>query len=191
MESRYQAALAAYRTGDAERTRELADAVISDAPDSPEGLSLRLLRARAFEFGGYPDGIQLQKAYEDYRDLELRTDVAGSEVLLGAARVLFDIDAARNELEIERLCKAAIRQDGSAHGYMMLGFLNEKVRKNHCAARRNYMAAFARGLSWGARYAAKSHGLQEHKLKSVALHVVATLASPLLALVKGVRGPFS
>lgn len=187
----YERAMKAFEEGDEALTQALVDQVILEEPSSPDGLSLRFLRGNAYEWGGYPGGIDLQKAYADYKYLEQWTPTLGSDVLVAAARVLFDINGDKNKDEIDRLCKKAVGIDGHVHAKMLLGLLNQKVLLNSREARRWYLSAYFGGLPWGLRYFADSHKTDGNLLLASLAHLVATLTSPILVMRGGVRGAFS
>ncbi len=186
----YSRAIEAYRSGDLVETKALIDAVVADSPSSPEGLALRFLRGNAYEWGGYPGGVNLEKAYTEYRGLEQWAKTLGSTVLVSAARVLFDIDGKIHRYEIEKLCLEAIAIDGHAHAKMLLGLLSEKVLGEPVQARRWYFAAYLSGLPWGLRYYADSHKRAGNLARSAFWHLVTTITSPILVLVGGPRGAF-
>lgn len=190
MSSLFDTALAAYESGDAEATKELVDGAIAQLPEA-EGIALRVLRARAYEFGGYPDGIDLNKAYLEYRDLEEWTSSLGSEALVGAARVLFDQDGEKNKDEIMRLCLKAIGIDRHVHAKMILGLLSDKVLHDRRSARKWYFSAYLGGLPWGLRYFAKLHAKDGNFIRAYFSHALASVTSPFLVMLHGARGPFS
>lgn len=183
-------ALAAYESRNAAMTKEIVDRAIETLPDA-EGIAFRLLRARAYEFGGYPGGTNLSKAYADYRGLERWTPTVGSEPLVGAARVLFDQDGKANASEIQRLCLKAIGIDGHVHAKMILGLLHEKVLHEVESARKWYLSAYWGGLPWGLRYLARTHSKCGNRSRAVLLHALASATSPFLIMANGARGPFS
>lgn len=187
----YDAAIEAYESGDAESAKRMIDQVIDRSPDSPEGISLRHIRARAYEFGGYPGGVDLDKAYLDYHHLEKCSSTVGSDALVGAARVLFDLDGAKNKEEIQRVCLKAISSDKNVYAKMLLGFLNEKVLMDSKVARKWYLSAYFGGLPWGLRYFADSHSKDGNKVRAAVCHALTSITSPFLVLIFGVRGVFS
>lgn len=189
--SAYDRAMKAFEEGDELRTQALVDQAISESPSSLDGLALRFLRGNAYEWGGYPGGVDLRKAYEDYRALEQWTPALGSDVLVAAARVLFDIDGDENRKEIDRLCKKAVNIDGHVHAKMLLGLLNQKVLGDSGEARKCYLSAYFGGLPWGLRYFADSHKSDGNFLTASVAHLIATLTSPILVMRHGVRGAFS
>jgi len=183
-------ALAAYESGDAETTKKLVEDGISRLPES-DSIALRLLRARIYEFGGYPEGADLEKAYREYHALERLTDGLDSEVLVGAARVLFDLDGDKNKGEISRLCQDAIELDGHAHAKMILGLLNEKVLKDRSNARKWYLAAYMSGLPWGALYLSRLHAADQRYFRASFLRMLMSATKRLLTFLVGKRGPLS
>lgn len=186
----YNNAIRAYKSGDDDSAKKMIDAAIEYAPESEDGLSLRFIRARAYEFGGYPGGIDSGKAYEDYKFLEEWTSLFESNALVGAARTLFDLDGNSNEIEIRRLCFRAIKIDNSVYAKMILGLLYDKVIKNNKSARRWYLSAYISGMPWGLRYFANSHAKSGNGLRAMAAHLVTSITSPFLVLFFGARGPF-
>lgn len=188
--STIEAALAAYEAGNDKATKELIEGGIGKLPEE-EAVPLRLLRARVYEFGGYPEGIDLGKAYNEYRYLQQWTNVLGSEAIVGAARVLFDLSAERHREEINNLCHKAIDMDGHVHAKMLLGLLSEKVLNDRSAAKRWYLSAYFGGLPWGLRYLARLHAEEGSFVRASLLHMLTSITSPFLVLRYGVRGPFS
>jgi hypothetical protein len=189
--SAYNEAMRAWAAGDAELAKELVDRALEEDPTSVDGLSLRFLRANAYEWGGYPGGVDLHKAYLDYKALEEWTPSLGSEALVCAARVLFDIGGEDHREEIQRLCLKAVRIDEDVHAKMLLGLLNQRVIGRPSEARRWYLAAYRGGLPWGLRFYARSHKEEGHMILAFLAHVLASLTSPLLVFLKGARGPFT
>lgn len=181
----------AFENGDVALTQELVDQEIKQAPSSLDGVSLRFLRGNAYEWGGYPGGVDLHKAYADYKALEEWTPNLGSDVLVSAARVLFDIDGEANKDEILRLCMKAVNLDNHVHAKMLLGLLNQKILRDSKAARRWYLSAYLGGLPWGLRYFADSHAYDGSKFIGSLAHLVATITSPFLVIANGARGAFS
>jgi hypothetical protein len=189
--STYDRAMKAFEAGDAESTQALVDPAIENTPSSLDGVSLRFLRGNAYEWGGYPGGVDLEKAYADYKALEEWTPTLGSDVLVAAARVLFDIDGTKNKDEIQRLCKKAINLDKHVHAKMLLGLLNQKVLMNSREARKWYLSAYFGGLPWGLRYYADSHKHEGRTVIASLAHLFATISSPFLVMLTGARGAFS
>ncbi|HRP71436.1 MAG TPA: hypothetical protein PK743_02230 [Luteimonas sp.] len=187
----YKQAMEAFRRGDADLLQSLIDPVIEADSSSPESLGLRYLRGSAYEWGKYPGGADLNKALVDYRTLESWAPTIGSEVLVAAGRILFDMNERGNADEIERLCIRAIELDRSVHAKMLLGLLYEKVRMDSVSARKWYLSAYLGGLPWGLRYFARSHAKQGDRVRSMLAHIAATVTSPILVLMNGARGPFS
>lgn len=187
----YDRAMKAFEAGDAELTQALVDPVIERTPSSLDGVSLRFLRGNAYEWGGYPGGVDLHKAYADYKALEEWTPTLGSDVLVAAARVLFDIDKEKNKDEIQRLCLKAVNIDKHVHAKMLLGLLNQKVLMNSTEARKWYLSAYFGGLPWGLRYYADSHKHDGNSVIASLAHLIATLTSPFLVIFNGPRGAFS
>jgi hypothetical protein len=184
------AALAAYESGNEEDTEKLVNDAIARLPEA-EGIVLRLLRARAYEFGGYPGGVDLSKAYVEYRAVEDWTPSIGSEALVGAARVLFDLDAEENKDEIMRLCVKAVRVDRHVHAKMLLGLLHDKILHDRKSARKWYFSAYMGGLPWGLRYCARLHTKDGNYIRAFFFHALTSITSPFLVMLNGAQGPFS
>lgn len=187
----YDRAMKAFEAGDVELTQALVDQAIEERPSSLDGVTLRFLRGNAYEWGGYPGGIDLDKAYADYKALEEWTPILGSDVLVSAARVLFDMDGQENKDEIERLCLKAVSIDQHVHAKMLLGLLNQKVLMNSKKARKWYLSAYRGGLPWGLRYYADSQKNDGNSVIASFAHLIATLTSPFLVIFNGARGAFS
>ena len=181
----------AFEAGDSELTQALVDRAIEERPTSLDGISLRFLRGNAYEWGGYPGGINLDKAYADYKALEEWTPTLGSDVLVSAARVLFDIDGEKNKDEIRRLCRKAVDIDRHVHAKMLLGLLNQRILMNSKEARKWYLSAYFGGLPWGLRYYADSHKHDGNRAVASFAHLIATITSPFLVIFNGARGAFS
>ena len=131
----------------------------------------------------------MQKAYEDFLIVKEHADQYGSDGLLGCARVLFELDGEKNLNQIISLCKKAIERDSNVKAMMLLGRVNERIIKDGKTARCWYLRAYRRGLPWGMRFFARSHANDGNYIRSIFGHLVATITSPFLVMVHGVRSP--
>jgi len=179
----------AYLLKDFVSAKKLLDQVIEGASDSAEEFGARYLRARGYEDGHFAGGIDLEKAYADYAVLAKAPEIAGSEGLVGRARILYEWDAVANQSEIMTLCDEAAKL-GNVKAMMIMGQLNEQVFFDDETARRWYMRAFKSGLPWGMRYIARSYARNGCAIRAFFAHLAASLASPFLTLRFGVRSPF-
>lgn len=153
----FESAKLAYAAKGYARALPLLDAILEKSPESPEGLGARHLRAMAYEFGNTPQGVALGAALEDFRVLSDKSDVVGSSGLVGAARVLCQMDLGGRVDEIRSLCLQAMEMDGSTAAMMLLGFLSLEADGDVGSAKKWFMSAFRGGSLWGLRYLAAAY----------------------------------
>ena len=187
----YDLAIALFKDGKTKDAALVIDRVIEAAPLSEEALHLRLIKARAIEYGEWPNGPDQKRAHHEYSLLEpwvevLRED--GLNVYLGAARTLYRLDRTTNASEIERLLRAALDSGENPHVRMLYGLLNETTLLDDRAARKHFLKAFRMGLPWGLRYYARSHISARHFIRGILGHIACTILSPLMIIVFGAKG---
>jgi TPR repeat protein len=180
----------AYRARDFGRAIVLLGEIVSSSPHSPEGLASRHLRAMAYEVGNAPGGVNLNEALQDYRELAERVDVVGSVGLIGAARVLCELDLEGSVKEIERLCSRAIELESAPAARMLLGYVASEVHRDQAEARKWFLSAFMKGSPWGMRYFAAAHWKDRNFLRGAFFHIVSAMAWPVLSLLRTTSTPY-
>jgi TPR repeat protein len=184
--NQFDLAKSSYLRGDFATAKPHLDEIIESDPISPYGLGARYLRAR-----GYEDGYFGQKdpkaALSDYRVLMGRSDLYGSDGIVGVARILFEIDRSNNKEEISALCAKAIELDKNPKAMMILGLLSEEELRDFSSAKKWYLRAYTQGLPWGMRYFARLQCKQSNFLRGSLAHGIATVTSPFLVAIFGPR----
>jgi len=179
----------AYSKGQFAKAKELMDELIAVDPTSPEGLCAFYLRARAYEDGRF-GSREPAKALLDYQVLVDHAELFGSDGMLGYARVLVHEDARANREQAADLLTRAIAMDANLKAMMVLGRLRELGFDDPAGAAKWYLRAYRRGLPWGLRFYARVQAREGRRLWALACHMVATLTSPWLVLIHGVRSPY-
>lgn len=180
----------AYRARDFERAIVLLGEIIANSPQSPEGLGSRHLRAMAYEVGNAPGGVNLNEALNDYRVLAERVDVVGNVGLIGAARVLCELDLEGSVEEIRRLCLRAIDVEAAPAARMLLGYVASEVNRDQKEARKWFLSAFMKGSPWGMRYFAAAHCKERNFVRGALFHIVSAMTWPVLSLLKKTSTPY-
>ena len=190
IDSRYDRAKNEYRSGNFDQAKLLLDQVIAERPSSPRAMAAHYLRGRGFEDGRFSQGLNLDKALEDYLALLSGGTIARNRALVGCARVLYTKDREANMGKILELCLQAVNEFSNPKAMMWLGVLHETTIKDSALAAKWYLSAYRRGLPWGMRYYARLQEKEGRTVRSLLAHLLATASSPLLVLLNGQRSEF-
>lgn len=184
------AAVSAFFNDDSATLLRELELLIQNEDAAAPNFAARLLRAYAYEFGKFPEGVNIDLALEDYRFIIRRAEQLTSHELTGAARMLFVLDAAEYSEEIESYCLKAIEIDSSLWARMLLGELYVRVRGDTRRGRRWFLSAAARGSPWGLWHAARTFGIEGRPLLKAWVSLAAFLIAPVFRIVSGRSGPF-
>ena len=179
----------AYARGDFIKAKALIDSLIDIAPLSPQGLSARYLRARGYEDGLFGE-VKLNLALHDYKILMDHSDLCGSDGIVGYARVIFNKNQDCNKERAAKLLLRAVELDSNVKAMMMLGLIYDEGFDDSLAAGKWYLKAYRHGLPWGLRYYARLQSKKGRRFLAFLSHLIASLTSPVLVALKGVRSPF-
>lgn len=166
--------------------RSIIDKIIEQSPESPEGISSRHLRASSIEAEEYSKN-DIELAKEDYLFIDEHANVYSPEGALGYVWIVMKQESADVQQCLDLLKKNW--KHGDSRVYMLTGLVYEELSKDYSNACKFYLKAFFRLQPWGLRFYAKLKVKQKKYLVGYFSHFLATLATPLLALIKGLPHP--
>lgn len=170
--------------------KQILDNLIEEDSEGAYGLVARQLRARGYEDGRFSGGINNDLAYADFSFLAERAHLLGSDGLVGKARLLFEGNHQENKENAVTFLHKAIEIDSNVKAMMMLGLIYDEWFEDSKTAGQWYLRAYKKGLPWGLRYYAKLQAKNGRKVRSLLAHLIASLTSPILVAINGVRSPF-
>jgi TPR repeat protein len=170
--------------------KQLLDHLIEEDAEGAYGLVARQLRARGYEDGRFFDGVNSDLAIADFSFLAERAHLFGSDGLVGKARLLFEQDRERNKEKAVELLHKAVDTDSNIKAMMLLGLINEEGFGDVVTAGKWYLQAYKHGLPWGLRYYARLQAKNGKNARAFFAHMIASLTSPILVAINGVRSPF-
>lgn len=136
-----------------DRAIELCTLVLSECPDSDEGLACRVIRACAYEQDESSDRmLNLSNAIEDYSILVSKSGRAKAVGHAGLARALYLQDAASNAQRIKTHADAAIRMSDHVPSMVLAGAIARDHFADERLARKYFLRVAKARDYWGLQY---------------------------------------
>lgn len=122
-----------------------------------------------------------------YRGLAIKFN--DDEGYLGCVRVMLEKHEVESRDKAVNYCVDATRGRLKHLAYLLLGRVYEELYNppDYRLAHKAYLKSFACGSAWALRQYAMSLRKSRNMVGSVFMHVIATIVSPLLVLIGGVR----
>lgn len=143
--------------------------------------------ALLYELGVTKKGKNLERAYGHYDTLRKAFD--DLDGYMGCARIILQNNDLTSAAKAEKFCIHVIDKTKDPIAYLLLGRLYEELfgQSHYELAKKNYLKAGLRGSAWAWRKYAQLNMRMGHALIGITMHVFATLISPILVLIGGMR----
>jgi len=142
-----------------EKSIELCTRILSESPESIEGVACRVIRASSYELVDSPNRkLSLSCAVDDYSSLADEPGWIGAMGHAGLARTLYFQDAESNAERIKLHADIAIERSGHVPSMIVAGTVVSEVFLDGGLSRKYFLRAARARDYWGLKYLCMSIG---------------------------------